>query len=193
MQRLPSVASGAWIVFIKISAMKALRLDGMLAPLFPAIKCHRFVLLVETEISFSFIPFWCWLPWSNTPVPDFYARGKSEKEFRWGMSFLMKRGGKPNGHLQNESVRLCLSECVKKKNAEHSLNLLLVWFLSSVDGQHMNEGFSVAKCFIVMCRADICVPALNLWTNNICSKKSCQVFNSTILFWVILANGWFCF
>lgn len=151
MQSLPSVASGAGIVFIKISAMKALRLDGCELPSFSS--CYRMseVCIVGRNWDFTFSGHILMLaPLSNSPVSDFYAHGKSEKEFQeWSVGLSMKGGANRMSIFRmNVNIFICL-KVWERENPLHSLYLPLVWLSGSVYGQNMTEGFSEGKCFML--------------------------------------------
>lgn len=95
MQSLPSVASGAWIVFIKISAVKALRLDGMFAPLFLYSNVRDLYCWLGTVISFSLATFWCW-PLTEVTVLVQMFRAKVSHKIPFGSMGCEWSIGGPN-------------------------------------------------------------------------------------------------
>lgn len=176
MQSLPSVASGAWIVFIKISAMKALRLDGMSAPFSPLLLNVR-DLYCWWELRFPF-------PWPHSDAGSTVAallfhtvmpKVSQERYFRreaWVCWWCV--GETKWATAERMFIFVCLSVC-EMENSLHGLKLPLVWWPSHVYGQNMTKGFSEAKCGM------LCVGQAFVYLTSVyelitfCSKKYCQV------------------
>lgn len=160
MQSLPSVASGAWIVFIKISATKELRLDGMLAPFFlfsfPSLLSNVRDLYCWWELRFHF-------PWPHSdagctaaslPFQIFMPKVSQRRNFRseawvWCWSVEDTRWG-----FFRMKAYIFLPECVRN---------------GKPFPQSQPPTGVIIKCIVFMVKIwpEVCMPVLNLWANNI--------------------------
>lgn len=137
--------------------MKALRLDGTLAPF---LFCYWMSEICIVSRNWDFIFFGHVLMLAalqQVSRPCFMPQGKSGKEFlEWSMGFMMKCGLNQMSIFRMKVYLFICLNAWEIKNPVLNLNLLLVWLPSRVYGQNMAKGFSEAKCCMLCVGRHLC-------------------------------------